>query len=110
MSSSLAWFRLMTTREENRVSMTDSLPSVEPHIEILQERIIQCEGSWTIPHLMRLDRELNTIQWPVGERAGVGSGEYSSHGHRWRNGVVPDALPSSRQWEADGLEGVTSGV
>jgi phospholipid/cholesterol/gamma-HCH transport system permease protein len=36
-----------------------------PHILIMNDSVIQCEGSWTIPHLMRLDSALNAIQWPV---------------------------------------------
>lgn len=38
-----------------------------PHILIMNDSVVRCEGSWTIPHLTMLNRRLTTIQWPVVE-------------------------------------------
>ena len=38
-----------------------------PHIFIMNDSVIRCEGSWTIPHLTRLNTLLTTIQWPAVE-------------------------------------------
>jgi len=39
----------------------------EPHVLIVNDSVIHCEGSWTIPHLTRLNDALTNIQWPAGE-------------------------------------------
>jgi len=38
-----------------------------PHILIMNDSVVRCEGSWTIRHLTMLNRRLTTIQWPAVE-------------------------------------------
>jgi phospholipid/cholesterol/gamma-HCH transport system permease protein len=38
-----------------------------PHILIMNDSVIRCEGAWTIPHLTMLNTLLTTIQWPAVE-------------------------------------------
>jgi len=37
----------------------------EPQVHIMNDSIIRCEGSWTIPHLTMLNKRLAKIQWPA---------------------------------------------
>jgi len=39
----------------------------EPQVHIMNDSIIRCEGSWTIPHLTMLLKRLTKIQWPAVE-------------------------------------------
>ncbi|MDH4360281.1 MAG: ABC transporter permease [Nitrospirota bacterium] len=39
----------------------------EPQVHITNDSIIRCEGSWTIPHLTSLNKQLTKIQWPAAE-------------------------------------------
>jgi phospholipid/cholesterol/gamma-HCH transport system permease protein len=45
--------------------MSEPIPNDQPRIVIIDKGIIQCEGSWTIPHLAALDRLLQAFHWPV---------------------------------------------
>lgn len=45
--------------------MSEHIPSVEAGIRIIDDSIIQCEGSWTIPNLAALDHMLHTVHWPM---------------------------------------------
>jgi phospholipid/cholesterol/gamma-HCH transport system permease protein len=46
--------------------MTGNTQNREPHVHILNDSVIRCEGSWTIPHLTRLNEVLTKTQWPAG--------------------------------------------
>jgi len=48
--------------------MTGNTQNREPHVHILNDSVIRCEGSWTIPHLTMLYEVLTKIQWPAGGR------------------------------------------
>jgi len=45
--------------------MIEDTSSVEPRICIIDDSMIQCEGSWTIPNLAALEEVIQTIHWPV---------------------------------------------
>src|SRR5918995_2988505 len=47
------------------MNMIEQLPSNAPQICIIDNAIVQCEGSWTIPRLATLDHTLQTAHWPV---------------------------------------------
>ena len=38
----------------------------EPHVLIMNDSVIRCEGAWTIPYLTMLNEVLTKIQWPAG--------------------------------------------
>lgn len=39
----------------------------DPQVLIVNDSVIRCGGSWTTPHLTRLDKVLTNIQWPAVE-------------------------------------------
>ena len=47
--------------------MTGKSQHREPQVHILKDSVICSEGSWTIPHLTRLNKQLAKIQWPAAE-------------------------------------------
>ena len=47
--------------------MTANSQNREPQVHIMNDSIIRCEGSWTIPHLTMLKKRLTKITWPAVE-------------------------------------------
>lgn len=47
--------------------MTGKSQNREPQVHIMNDSIIRCEGSWTIPHLTMLKKRLTRIPWPAAE-------------------------------------------
>lgn len=45
--------------------MSEQIQDNQPRVCIIENRIIQCQGSWTMSHLAALDRMLQSFQWPV---------------------------------------------
>jgi phospholipid/cholesterol/gamma-HCH transport system permease protein len=45
--------------------MNEKSQNREPHVCIMDDSIIRCEGSWTIPYLTRLNKVLAKTQWPA---------------------------------------------
>ena len=37
----------------------------EARIQVMNDSVIRCEGSWTIPRLAKLDHTLQTVHWPA---------------------------------------------
>jgi phospholipid/cholesterol/gamma-HCH transport system permease protein len=56
---------IMTKEYAAGLSMREQFPNDQPRIFILDNSIIQCEGSWTLTHLPALDGMLQTFSWPV---------------------------------------------
>jgi phospholipid/cholesterol/gamma-HCH transport system permease protein len=47
--------------------MNGKFQNTEPQVHIMNDSIIRCEGSWTIPHLTMLKKRLTKIPWPAVE-------------------------------------------
>jgi len=47
--------------------MTGKSHNREPHVLIMNDSIIRCEGSWTLPYLTMLNKRLTIMQWPAVE-------------------------------------------
>ena len=45
--------------------MTGTHQNRPPHVLIMDDSVIRCEGSWIIPHLTMLNTLLTEIQWPL---------------------------------------------